>query len=421
MTLAVPVRDEPEPVRPWLHRISTRLAAVGDQLLVALANFALTLAVARAYGAEEVATFGIGLSAALILQAMQRHAVLIPLMLQTEEQAAGQRGGLLGQHCILLGFCAALGLAGIGFAAMAGASRFAGLVLGSFAALLMVYVQLEFARALLVKLGRPGLLLASAASYVAICLIAAVAAISGLAPFETVLILLALWAALHALCLMKLAERIHLKRGAALLLADLRRYAGWALLATGTYSGYNHLPLFILGAVAEPVHAAIFVASRSLLQPLQILLRGLDAADKAMFSGRAGDAHAPAAFAYTTRLALLYAAAAAALGITAAFFAEPLILIAFGGKFAGSDAAFTAWVPVYILLGASMPLESLIYARQSFRPYYLARGIASLAAIALAPPLIALWSETGAILACAAGALIATAGTVLILRRDTRP
>ena len=49
--------------------MATRFATVGDQILVALANFWLTVAIGRAFHAEELAAYGIGLSAGLMAQA----------------------------------------------------------------------------------------------------------------------------------------------------------------------------------------------------------------------------------------------------------------------------------------------------------------------------------------------------------------
>jgi O-antigen/teichoic acid export membrane protein len=213
-----------------------------------------------------------------------------------------------------------------------------------------------------------------------------------------------------------------LRRGLSLLAADLRRYGGWAGLATATYAGYNHIPLLLLGAIAAPVHAALFVATRSLMQPLQILLRGLDIADKSGFARNARAPHSRAALIITLKLAALYALVAAVFGLTAGLLAESLIALAYGEKFAGSGVVLIAWIPLYMLLAASMPLESLVYMRQSFHGYYLARGIASGAAIAAAYPLI-LWNpDIGAIAACSIGWLISVAGTLILLAgKGTRP
>jgi hypothetical protein len=78
-----------------------------------------------------------------------------------------------------------------------------------------------------------------------------------------------------------------------------------------------------------------------------------------------------------------------------------------------------AWIPVFVLISCLMPMESLVYARGSFKGYYLARAGGSAVALGLAPPLIAGFAELGALLACMAGALVAVAATLFMLYRDT--
>ncbi len=191
-------------------------------------------------------------------------------------------------------------------------------------------------------------------------------------------------------------------------------------MASGTYTGYTHVPLFILGVLAPPIHAAAFVATRSLMQPLQIFLRGLDIADKAGFADRAGTPYGRNAFRMTLKLAALYTAAGCIFGLGVGLFPETLLQLAYGPKFVGEHAALIAWVPVFVLLSSVMPIESLVYARRSFRGYYLARGVGSVVAIALTAPLIGHFQETGAIVASALGSLVAAVGAVYLLARGTQ-
>ena len=79
-----------------------------------------------------------------------------------------------------------------------------------------------------------------------------------------------------------------------------------------------------------------------------------------------------------------------------------------------------AWLPVYVLMGMAMPLESLVYARRDFRHYFQLRGLASIVAVALSVPLALYYFETGAIAACAAGWLLAVSGTAIRLVRNTK-
>ncbi len=398
----------------------TRIATIGDQVLVSLANFGLTLAIGRAFAAEELASYGMGLSVGLMVQAIQRHAIIIPLMLQPNGRVIRRRGGIVAEHLAVLACALIIGAASLFAADQTDATRYTHLIIAASVVCLIVYMQLEFARAILVKLNRPLFLFGSAGWYAALSALLAAGALTHSIRYETVLIVLACAMLLHAAAIVVIARQFRPRQGLRLFTADLDRYGIWAIAATVTYAGYNHVPLLILGALAEPIHAAAFVATRSLMQPLQILLRGLDIADKSVFSEKAGTPYARAAFLVTLKLAALYAVIASILGVVIGLFAESIIELAYGTKFVGFGPALIAWVPVFILLSVTMPFESLVYARQDFRGYYLVRGIASLLTLALTALLVMRFSEVGAITACSVGWLIAIAGTVVLLARSTQ-
>jgi O-antigen/teichoic acid export membrane protein len=398
-----------------LRSAATRLATVGDQLLVALTNFGLTIAIGRAFGADELAAYGIGLSVGLMVQGLQRHAVTIPLMLHPAGWVRGRKAAIAGEQMLMLLPALLVGLLAL-FAA-SWSSGFLQLIVLSSAVCLLIYLQLEFARAFLVKLEKPGLLLAGAAFYAAVAAALAIAALRGLVGYDTLLISLAAAMVVHACAVAAVGGGVALKDGSRLLAADMKRYGGWALAATGTYAGYNHAPLLILGAVAAPVHAAVFVAARSLMQPLQILLRGLDVADKNAFAELRSNQPAPR---FIFRLVILYAAIGIALGAAFAVASDWLLTFAYGQKFAGYGNAVVAWAFAYALISVSMPLESLVYAQNRFAGYFAIRGAASVIAIAAAFPLIHGYSAVGAIAACALGWLVAVAGTGAMLMRSVR-
>lgn len=403
-----------------LSRAQVRIAAVGDQVIVALTNFALTLALGRAYPAEDFAAYGIGLSIGLMLQGIQRHSVTIPLMLQPAATVQREIATVLGEQVLTVALAAGLGAIAYAIAALVGHERYGLMIVASSAVMLFVYLQLEFARVFLVKIGRPWLLLASAGWYCAVAATLSAAALWFGLRYPMLLAVLAAAMLVHLAALPALTAMPALRAGWLRLRTDLARYGGWSAAATFTYTGYNHVPLFMLGALAAPTAAAAFVAARSLMQPLQILLRGFDIADKSRFA-ELGQAPAGATQrAMTIRLIAIYAGIGLVFAGLVALAAEPLITLAYGNKFAGHGAALAAWAVTYVLISVAMPLESLVYAREQFARYYAMRGVASLVAIAAAYPLILRFDEVGAIAACGIGWLLAVAGTAaLILRRPS--
>lgn len=413
MTLATGAMSTGQRAKGILRAASTRFATIGDQFLIALTNFGLTVAIGRAYGAGELAAYGIGLSIGLIVQGLQRHAITIPLMLHPATWVRERKAAIAGEQMLVLLPGLLAGLLAL-FTAQFWRSDFLFLVILSSAACLLVYLQLEFARAFLTKAGKPVLLLAGAAAYASIAAALSVAALQGLIGYQTLVVSIAGTMLFHAAITVAVSGGVALREGGRLLAADMKRYGGWALAGTGTYAGYNHVPLLILGAVAAPIHAAVFVAARSLLQPLQILLRGLDVADKNAFAELRSDQPAPR---FILRLVILYATVGIAAGAIFAFSSEWLLALAYGDKFAGNGGAVAAWAAAYVLLSVSMPLESLVYAQKRFAAYFAIRAIASLVAIAAAFPLIAAYGAVGAIAACALGWFIAVTGTGIMLWR----
>jgi O-antigen/teichoic acid export membrane protein len=420
MTIATEFQDRAAGRLRVARLMAIRFATVGDQMLVALANFWLTVAIGRAFAAEELASYGIGLSVGLMVQALQRHAVIIPLMLEPKSRVLRRSGGVIGQHWIILAATLAVSAAGAVVLEVLGVAEYGKQIMIASGVCLVVYAELEFARAIFIKLDRPLSLLGSSLAYAALSGVLGAAALAHGLSFPALVILLAAAMLIHAASVSALLGEISLSRGSAILGANLRRYGGWSLVATVTFSGYNHIPLFMLGHLLPPVHAATFVATRGLMQPLQILLRGLDLADKAAFAEKTFPPHSRAALFAALKLAGFYTVASSLFTVAIVQFAEPLLLLTYGPKFTGVAAVLGAWAPVFILIGCSMPLESLVYARRNFAGYYTARAIGSALAIALTAPLVSSYAESGAILACAVGAFVAVSGAALLLYKDTR-
>ena len=415
MTIALEADGAIRERRRRINRAATRFATVGDQLFVALSNFSLTLSISRAFGAEEVASYGMGLAIGLMIQGAHRHAITIPLMLEAQHRVLRRRGGIFAQHTLVLGCAMILGLMGIFLTYETQVDSQSLLIAKSACVFLLVYSEMDFARAVLLKLNRPFHVLCSSGFYLIVCMSLSVSAQHHWITYYDLLSVLSAAMLFHALVLAIVVRQYNLIQGCRLFLADMYRYGWWAVVATATYGGYNHLPLLILGALAEPRHAAAFVATRSLMQPLQVLLRGLDMADKSHFANEAQLPHSRAAFIFTLKLAIPNTLAAGLFVLGVALFSEELIAIAYGPKFAYANSSLLAWLPLFLIMSACLPFEALVYARKEFRRYYFVRAVASVVAVGLTLPLVLLWDSVGAILACGVGSLIAMTGTLLLL------
>jgi hypothetical protein len=224
MTIALEAETRRIARRQRISHALTRLATIGDQLLIALANFALTISIGRSFKAQEVAAYGIGLSAGLMIQALQRHTVLIPLMLLHPAKAARRQGGIFAAHGLVLGCVVLLGFGGLALASLTDLPRFGLLIVGASVVCLLVYVELEFTRAVLVKMDRPFLLFVSAGWYALAAAALAWASLHNWLGFDAMLAALAAAMLIHAAALFALPRSISFPHGLRLLSVEIRSY-----------------------------------------------------------------------------------------------------------------------------------------------------------------------------------------------------
>ena len=105
--------------------------------------------------------------------------------------------------------------------------------------------------------------------------------------FFTAMMLLSLFAAAKILYSVIALTRPDFLWGWRLAKKNLRKYFFSSTMGSLGYTGYNHIPLFILGLLPSQVPAAIFTAMRGLTQPLQMLIRSIDIVDKNFFQTKA--------------------------------------------------------------------------------------------------------------------------------------
>ena len=122
-----------------------------DQSIFSIANFTLTIVLARRYPAAQFGAYGVGLSAALTFQFIQRNLYIVSLSLMSERVALRSLPGIIAKHLLVTG--GTIAILGLATAAVVIAGAKGGTIDVVVATLscAVIYFQTDFDRALLVK------------------------------------------------------------------------------------------------------------------------------------------------------------------------------------------------------------------------------------------------------------------------------
>jgi O-antigen/teichoic acid export membrane protein len=111
----------------------------------------------------------------------------------------------------------------------------------------------------------------------------------------------------------------------------------------------------------------------------------------------------------------------AALGVPylalAAWAAEPLLALAYGGAYAGAAPVVSMWCVVALCSIVSQPVESGLYVARRTRALFISRALAAGVALAAAFVLVPAWGAVGALMAMAGGYALTALGGAWVLGR----
>jgi len=393
-----------------LAKPAMRLFSFVDQAFFSAGNFVVTIALARFFTEADLAGYGIGMSVAVILQSVQRMTLVVPLALLNESRFAKRASGFVGQQIFLL---ATMFLIAFSLYAAAWALAASDLVLNSIAAAassVMVFFSMDFDRALLMRSGRRFVpLMMSTAYFATVCGLAVLAAFH-LISFFAFLGGQAVFGALKALLSIALTTRPSFDRTRAVFMHNLKRNLGWASIGTIASTSYVHIPLFVLGFLGNTLATASYVAIRSPVQPLLIVIRSLDIIDKLRF-GRMVDYNPRTRRERYYKILKQYFATSALFAVAIAIFARPILHLLFHNKFDGFEPTLILWSLVFVVTCSILPLETVIYKEGQVRKYAHVQLIGGIAAFACAIPLGIAFSSSGAVLACLIGWILTYAIT----------
>ncbi|MCB1562662.1 MAG: hypothetical protein KDJ75_03730 [Alphaproteobacteria bacterium] len=396
-------------------RFGLRGLSLLDQLFFSAANFILMLTLARYYPSTDVAGYGIGLSIALILQSVQRTLYVVQNAILPAPVFRRRSAAVMGEHLLLWGAVISAGLLISVTVFLLFPSAYVAAILEAGIACCLIYTQLDFDRMCLLKHEKyKDPLIASVIFFTVNALIFLLAPYKTL-PFGTLMSLIGLYAIFKTIRLVFLTGRPDFITGRRLLQRDMRKHLTASALGVAGFSGFSHIPLFILGTVAAPIHAAAFVAVRALVQPLGIVLRSLDVIDKNIFA--ASGAGSPDSLKTMLRKQLfLYGLFAAGACVGILLFGQPVMGWLYAHLYDDFYGVLLGWAAIFAMMALTFPLETVIVKQGQLTLYNLWRLGAGATGIALSMILIPPLGANGAIAACLGGWLISVLSAFLLVR-----
>jgi len=173
--------------------------------------------------------------------------------------------------------------------------------------------------------------------------------------------------------------------------------------------------VMVLAAVAAPSEVAALVAMRSLTQPLQLIVRSFDAAERNRFRALAAGTTAGARRGFW-RILALYAGVGLLGLVTVSIAPQKIIHLAYGARFPDSVGLLLGWCVYAVMLGitASHMVVVRILGKDNNFIFWLVLSaiVASASASILAPH----YGATGAMLATLCGAALTAGGGIVTIR-----
>jgi len=392
-----------------------RLIMLSDQGFFSIGNFLLTVILARFYTENELLSYGVGLSVALIIQGVMRNTYIIKNSIISELLVKSRLSKIIGQQTIIILTILSIQLIALIFLSSDIHSLPFLITLSTFLCSL-IYFQLEFDRIIYIKINRKwdNFIWSSIFLVLNIGLLFLVPYLD-ISYFYLVAILL-IYSTLKFLWLLFTSSLPNFKKGWILVKKDIRKNVIASSAGVLGSSGYIHFPLFILSYVSSPIQAAAFVAVRSLTQPMMIIIRSLDIVDKTHLHSEAqGDKNALRKVIF--KQMAIYAALSIVSIVAVYFLGEFILSLVYGDKYAIFQNIFIGWILIASMLALSFPLESLIIKNNMLNKYNILRIISGLIACIASFPLCIEYGAAGAVISSLIGWIISILFAVYLNRK----
>jgi O-antigen/teichoic acid export membrane protein len=159
-------------------------------------------------------------------------------------------------------------------------------------------------------------------------------------------------------------------------------FSAWQAATHVPYTLYNNSAVLLIGALAGPLAASAFTASRTLATPASSLVTAVDSLDKPRAARALKSDGLPGLRRSIGRTRVLLIALTGGYLALIALTAPAVLHLMFGDKYATEATATRILCGVFFLIGLNQPSETLLIVLRASRMLFATRMIAAVAAIA---------------------------------------
>ncbi len=403
-------------VRKLVKGGSGRLLSLVDLVLFSGNNLLLTLLISRVFGPEALAIFGIGLAIGLMSQSVGRGIYVVPGAVLSSRSARRRMSGLIAEHLICLYAVALFIISAFGLISLVEPEYSTASIVLTTLYCALLYMQADHDRFILLRFERhavPPLLSAVNLIPLGLGLLAEYFLSAGFAVFMGLHVIVGL---VRSIVVAWLVGGPNFRWGWRLLKTSIQKRGGFSLVSAGAYSGYNHIPLIILGHLAAPIDVAAFVAMRGLVQPTQMVFRLFDFRDKLSMRDQSGGTYEGLA-SQLWRVGLRNLLLSVFVGLACVLLGPSLSTLAYGSEYEGYSLLMVGHALLFMLMSFLLPIDSGVNILQWYNRNIYWRMAGGLVGACLAYPLAATFGAWGAVLACLIGWGVVVTGGIYVLRK----
>lgn len=399
------------------RKIFIRLITLGDQGMFAVGNFLLTILLTRYYNDIDLAAYGIAISIALVLQGVQKNSYLIQNAVLDSKIYRKRGKKILGEHMIAV-FPIFFVLSVISaFIILFAPEAFFFHTIVATTVCFAIYAQLEFERYVFIKYER--FIIPFITSFCFAGLVIGFLFFHDSLSFYGVMVILWLFACLKTSVAFLIVGGLDLKGGLILLCSDFRRNSLGSLMGVIGSSGYTHGPVIALGLFSSPLHAAAFVAMRSLMQPIQIIMRSMDVIDKNFFRSKVTNGDAGIIKVMKSQI-IMYGLVSASIALVISVLGTVIINFLYDGEYIEFIYVLYGWAIISVFTSMTLPIESAIVVKKLLNKYNFIRLWIGISVVTLAIVIIAPYGAYAALALSGVALFIAMVAGVFILFIEVR-